>query len=477
MVGWKHLPLGVALLVASASAEPILARDEAPPVLFGNDIVPGTFIAELADSEVGSITIKTEAGRPTNGEETDTQDTVNFLGHVDRNMDVGNVTERFRYRSRAFNGVSFHLSTPGAVKVDVETTLRQINALPQVKNLWPVRVIPRPEFVPDQTKPAMSRRSGGVTGRAESGYTPHVQVQVDKLHAEGYTGKGIRIGVVDTGIDYKHPALGGCFGPGCLVEYGTDLSGDDYNGDNLPVPDDDPMDSCVGHGTHVAGIIAAQKNPYGFIGAAPGAILGAYRVFGCTGGSGSDVILQAIIRAYEDGSDIITGSLGRPGGWPNDPLAVAASRIVGLGVPCTFAIGNTVGGAEGVFGASTPSVGKGVMSITSFENADLASYDAATGAYSTRPNPQFGGLASIFALWGSTFELTMKPQFGAPGGGIMSTLPGSMGGYGVYSGTSMATPAVAGIVALIIEVRNACFYSLPRNLLGHALTSRAGPRN
>lgn len=55
------------------------------------------------------------------------------------------------------------------------------------------------------------------------------------------------------GVD---PALGnGCFGPGCLFSYGTDLVGDAYNGLNVPVPDPDPYDNCAGHGTHVSGII------------------------------------------------------------------------------------------------------------------------------------------------------------------------------------------------------------------------------
>lgn len=58
---------------------------------------------------------------------------------------------------------------------------------------------------------------------------------------------------IDTGIDYYHPALGGCFGEGCLVAYGFDLVGDDYDGSNTPVPDPDPLDTCEGHGTHVAG--------------------------------------------------------------------------------------------------------------------------------------------------------------------------------------------------------------------------------
>jgi subtilisin family serine protease len=84
--------------------------------------------------------------------------------------------------------------------------------------------------------------------------------------------------MIDTGVDYKHPALGGCFGPGCKVAYGYDFVGDDYdNGDSdkdTPKPDKDPMD-CAGHGTHVAGIVAARNEgpdamgPQVFVGVAP----------------------------------------------------------------------------------------------------------------------------------------------------------------------------------------------------------------
>ena len=80
----------------------------------------------------------------------------------------------------------------------------------------------------------------------------------------GYTGRGIHVAVVDTGIDYDHPDLGGCFGQGCRVTNGYDFVGDDYDDEQKdstwqPVPHPDPYpDDCYGHGTHVAGIIGAN---------------------------------------------------------------------------------------------------------------------------------------------------------------------------------------------------------------------------
>lgn len=87
------------------------------------------------------------------------------------------------------------------------------------------------------------------------------------------TGKGIKVGVIDTGVDYMHPALGGCFGENCRVAYGYDFVGDDYNGENTPNPDDDPRDTCNGHGTHVTGIIGARDTALHFTGIAPDGIV------------------------------------------------------------------------------------------------------------------------------------------------------------------------------------------------------------
>lgn len=124
---------------------------------------------------------------------------------------------------------------------------------------------------------------------------------------------------------------------------------------------------CFGHGTHIAGIIAAQtNNPYGIIGAATGVTLGAYRVFGCNGSAPNDVLISAFNKAYEDGADIITASVGGPSGWSEEPWSVAVSRIVENGVPCTIAAGNN--GDEGLFYASTAADGKRATAVAAIDN-------------------------------------------------------------------------------------------------------------
>ena len=80
----------------------------------------------------------------------------------------------------------------------------------------------------------------------------------------------------------------------------------------------------------------------------------------------NDILIDAYLRAYDAGSDIITASIGGESGWSEDAWSVVASRIVEAGVPCTISAGND--GAYGLFYASTASNGKRVTSIASFDN-------------------------------------------------------------------------------------------------------------
>jgi subtilisin family serine protease len=301
-----------------------------------------------------------------------------------------------------FKGVSFKLDNLASE----QEVAKQIAAMPEIKQMWPVREYPIPNDKVHWTGNSNTAASAfnTINKRQSSDndtFSPHVMTQVDKLRARGIRGAGIKVAIVDTGIDYDHPALGGCFGEGCLVSFGTDLVGDAYTGGaGAPQPDDDP-DDCGGHGTHVAGIVAAQVNPYGFTGAAPDVTLGAYRVFGCEGSAGNDVLIAAFNQAYQDGADIITASIGGASGWTEDPWAVAVSRIVDAGTPCTVSAGNS--GDQGQFYASTAANGKGVASIASVDNTQApaillnASYNAANSSSST----SFGWTEGSPSGWGN----------------------------------------------------------------------------
>ncbi|KAF9050212.1 pyrolysin [Panaeolus papilionaceus] len=232
---------------------------------------------------------------------------------------------------------------------------------PGIKAIRPLRIFSIPTLAKDHV----------ITGLDDPELPPtpfstHVMTGVDKLHREGITGKGIKIGVIDTGIDYTHPTLGGGIGPGKLVFTGYDFAGDAYDGTNEPIPDDDPQD-CNGHGTHVAGTIAAQAgNPYGVLGVAPDALLSGYRVFGCDGSATEEIIVDALLRGVKDGNDILTLSLGGADGWSTSSSAVVASRIANQGIIVTIAAGND--GASGSWYSSAPGNAVDVISVASVNN-------------------------------------------------------------------------------------------------------------
>lgn len=181
-------------------------------------------------------------------------------------------------------------------------------------------------------------------------------------------GAGVRIAIIDTGIDYTHADFGGPGTPAAFVgnnpnviEAGTfptakvvggyDFAGADYDANDpahsVPTPDPDPLDE-VGHGTHVAGIAAGAGVP-GNVGpgVAKGARLYAYKVFGDVGGS-TNLTSLGIERALDpdqDGSvddhvDVINMSLGADFSGPDDPSAIAADNAATLGVIVVASAGN-----------------------------------------------------------------------------------------------------------------------------------------
>ncbi|KAJ3107295.1 hypothetical protein HDU97_004434 [Phlyctochytrium planicorne] len=198
----------------------------------------------------------------------------------------------------------------------------------------------------------------------------------------GLTGKGIKVAVIDSGVYYNHPALGGGFGPGFRVSYGYDLVGDDYSSKNPNAinPDNDPLDNCStdSHGTHVAGIVGANaigitgdlKPPVEFTGVAPEVTIGGYRVFGCDADfTSTDLVTAAIYRAAEDGSDIINLSLGGGPVFPDDADAYAAEVVGKEGHFVLGANGNDQ--AAGLYCASSPGVSRGGFGIASFDNVAI----------------------------------------------------------------------------------------------------------
>ena len=266
--------------------------------------------------------------------------------------------------SKVWNGV--------AVKAE-DKDLDKILKAKNVKAVFPV-LASKPPKEPAQKedgKPNLNV-SGELTGVTEAR---------NKL---GLTGKGVKIGIIDTGIDIDHPAFGGSGVPGSAtfptskVVAGYDFVGDEYNGSSSsekynPVPKPDPLPKdCMGHGTSVASIAAGNDAAKKFKGVAPDAKLGAYKIAGCEGGFDSDVLLAAMERATKDGMDVVNMSLGLPfASWPNYPVATAADAMADSGIVLTSAAGNE--GESGVFSTNTPSVARKAISVGSVDSGEISS--------------------------------------------------------------------------------------------------------
>jgi subtilisin family serine protease len=279
----------------------------------------------------------------------------------------------------------------------------------------------------------------------------------------GFTGKGVKVAVVDTGIDVDHQDLGGDgvarhesgLFPTARVAYGYDFVGDDFNADDpatsTPVPDSNP-DDCAGHGTHVAGIIGANGKVKGV---APEVTFGAYRVFGCVGSTTSDVMLAAMERAYEDGMQVLNMSIGSSYQWPQYPTAVAASELVRKGVVVVASIGNS--GANGLYSAGAPGLGKDVIGVASFDNTNVyLPYLTANGrkiGYVTMtfsPNPPVSGGGEVVNLGEACAAL--------PAGSATGKI--ALAARGTCSFAIKATNAInAGAIAVLISNNAAGVFS------------------
>ncbi|KAM4057922.1 subtilase family protein [Hirsutella rhossiliensis] len=306
-------------------------------------------------------------------------------------------------------------------------SVEELRGIDGVINAWPVRTVRLPPTVRHPTVKSAPR------GAEAANASVHRWTGVDKLHAAGMTGKGVKVAIVDSGVDYTHKALGGCFGPGCRVMGGYDFVGGKW--EHQPEPDGNPVD-YDGHGTHVAGIVGGNAD--GFLGVAPEAQLLAYKVFDDAGnGTTEDVIIQSFCDAYSAGADIITSSIGMGSGFSDGPWSLVASRIVGRGVVVTISAGND--GNNGPFSSGNGCNGRGVLSVAAINITE----DAKSKRVRFTP--------ARFTSWGPTNELWLKPDIGAPGVKIMSTALKQ--GFKALDGTSMAAPYIAGVAALFIGQR------------------------
>ena len=268
---------------------------------------------------------------------------------------------------------------------------------------------------------------------------------VDTVWDFGYTGEGISIAIIDTGIDPLHVGLNDfdddptTNDPKVVAFYDAlDDSGDDGSGETEPYDDQ-------GHGSHCAGISAGtgavDENPIGgddskpYRGVAPDAWLVGVKVLD-EGGSGS---FAEVMRGMEWTIDnkikynIRAASMSLGGVWlveltqeQEERVTHLANEMVAAGISLMIAAGNSA--AYGTIG--TPGAAKDVITVGATEDSkDLA----------------------VYSSKGPTHEGQIKPNVAAIGSAVMSVEANSGNGYASYSGTSMATPMVAGMAVLLLQ--------------------------
>ncbi|MFI5906176.1 S8 family serine peptidase [Dactylosporangium sp. NPDC051541] len=274
-------------------------------------------------------------------------------------------------------------------------------------------------------------------GQAAPASTPWnlTLIGADRVWADGTTGKGIVVGSSDSGVDGTHPALRGNF------RGGDDSWLDPYNGTRSPT---DPN----GHGTHtVATAVGAG------VGVAPGASWIACENLPRNLGSMANYLtcLQFMLAPYAPGADpwhagrpdrapqVLTNSWGCPSleGCDLYSMRPAIDAFTAAGIFFVAAAGNT---------------GPGCSSITD----PPANYASTLTVGAVDRNAR----VADFSSRGPTADGLTKPDVMAPGVDVLSALPG--GGYDVLSGTSMATPHVAGVVALMWSANPALVGDIPR---------------
>jgi len=284
-------------------------------------------------------------------------------------------------------------------------------------------------------------------------------VNAPEAWAQGYTGRGVTVAVIDSGVDIFHEDLRNNIWQNTdeILGDGIDNDGngyvDDRYGWNFGVGENNnnvlPGNTNRGqdHGTHVAGTIASANNRIGTTGVAYGANIMAIRLGSVNNNrftNGGD-LATAIRYAVDNGADVINMSLGSNNSRVRSALAYAASR----NVITVSAAGNSSLSQPGTPARYATDYGISVGSLT-----------------------RSGGLSSFSNRAGSDSRMR---HVMAGGSDVYSTLPGNR--YGTKSGTSMAAPSVAGVVALMLSANRNLTHSQVRNILINSAIPIGGTRS
>jgi beta propeller repeat protein len=407
------------------------------------------YIVELDDSPVATYKVNQEKSGVTSASAISTyrSDLVNKQTQVESQIKnlVPGATIDGKVKN-IFNGF--------IVKSISKTEAEQIKSIPGVKNIYP-----NYKIYPALMDSVRIINADDVWKLDEDGN------QCSTSGKPCLRGQDIKIGIIDSGVDYMHPDLGGCFGPGCKVIDGWDFVNNDAN----------PMDD-MGHGTLVASIAAGDgdydndgivETGEGLNGVAPDATIYSYKIMSSSGGVGGS-FLQALERAvdpnqdgdFSDKLDIVSLSFGGAGS-PNDPQSQAVDNAVSLGVVIVASAGNSGPGiqyTDAYCRHSEVDVTGKSYSICSPGDAKKA---ITVGASSTSLFIEEQGYVTIagYSSYGPTTELYLaKPDVVAPGGNDVCGAQWDSY-YDERSclddkhiklyGTSFSAPHVSGAVALI----------------------------
>ncbi|NPD46239.1 S8 family serine peptidase [Lentimicrobium sp. S6] len=278
------------------------------------------------------------------------------------------------------------------------------------------------------------------------------KVNADDVWAEGYTGQDVIVSVIDAGVNYNHLDLMDHMW--ISDEYPN--HGYDFHND-----DNDPMDGH-GHGTHCAGTVAGDGTAGSQTGMAPDALIMGCKVLGDDGSGNESSVWAAIEFSVEQGAQVLSMSLGWQHSWNPDRVTwrQTLDNTLAAGVVASIAAGNEGGSTTNPDDVRTPGdcpppwlnpdqtlIGgiSSVVCVGATDNGDNIAYFSSRG-------PSTWETIDPFLDYPFNPELGLiRPDVSAPGVDIKSTDAFNTNGYTLMSGTSMATPGVAGVMALLLS--------------------------
>ena len=429
--GVSALFLFMAIAASPGNAQQLLGPTPVPPPGFEPEVIPGQYIVELKRGVGRDAFINEHRAAPL-------------------------------HRYELIDGFAARMSQKAAARLAADARVRSVS-----QDLV-VHAFPRAAGPPGSCQPWPECKKGGggdddgSGGGGDSGSCPassngmpaqEVPTGVSRIGANSTTATGlnVKVAVIDTGIDLCHPDL-----------YANIVAGKNFVTKRAS-PDDDN-----GHGTHVAGIVAALDNGFGVRGVAPSAKLRPVKVLGPDGSGSLSTVIKGLDWSVRQGAHVANLSLGAFDlSLGSGPMCTAVANAVAAGTTVVVAAGNAA--FEALF--FTPA--NCVYSFTASAFVDFNGNDTASGSVTINGIVEYDEtFANSFSNWSDycwdmngdgfcTAADSLVVNLMGPGVEIRSTTPTSSSftlyaegvdaNYGILTGTSMATPHVAGAAALYIQ--------------------------